>query len=348
MLSSKPNSEIFRLEHEGKENEEAPRGRIEEVPEQRNRKFTCCEKVSQGSLYAIITYMLTMGPISIIEDEYNLQKTLVVTLALGVAAPWSMEYIKGMLNLSGALIKPFEINAKHSVIQSLIMAGLALIIYYCHVKNYLSPILYNTIILSLAIKLKLLSDFYCTLRFCPTQREGIRQPLLPIVALAHEKKWYNTLALHLGVRLPILFCAIVISDKILSNSLSTITSALGLTKLAGIISFSVMLNEIIGASLFWRSGWFQEAYPNYISRILTMIILPLFVQELFRSQTKNWLNIFLDVLMTVILDSAINLTIGPVIDKNVKHCTSYLLTRLGIFKPSLVANPETSNHTIII
>ncbi|MBP9727620.1 MAG: hypothetical protein KBD83_09210, partial [Gammaproteobacteria bacterium] len=248
--------------------------------------FTRTQQISWGVMQTVVMAVISQTIVEFTCPE----KSLAAALTLAVVVPLSMGWIKFRFNLSGALKKDFDFNAPVNFAHIVILLALAFGLYYSHKGEDVSPLGYNSVIIVPGICLKLLTNYFATASHSEvTGHElGQREPLLisatedeSASANAHAGKWYNHVAMHGLVRLPLLFSATNAGGQFFEGMqipLAEGIEACGLTNFAGIVAFSALLNEIIGAHLFKWSGQFKEVHPNPVSRTMTMCGLAITLQ----------------------------------------------------------------------
>lgn len=246
--------------------------------------FTRTQQISWGVMQTVVMAVISQTIVEFTCPE----KSLAAALTLAVLVPLSMEWIKFGFNLSGALKNDFDFNAPVNFAHIVILLALAFGLYYSHKGEDISPLGYNSVIIVPGICLKLLTNYFATSSHSEvTGHElGPREPFLiseteAASANVHAGKWYNHVAMHGLVRLPLLFSATNSGGQLFEGMqipLAEGIEACGLTNFAGIVAFSVLLNEIIGSHLFKYSGQFKEVHPNPVSRTMTLFILAIVFQ----------------------------------------------------------------------
>ncbi len=250
----------------------------------RTTAFTRIQKISWSVMQTVVMAVISQTIVEFTCPE----KSLAAALTLAVVVPFSIEWIKFGLNLSGALKKTFDFDAPVNFAHIVVLLALALALYYSHKDEDFSPLGYNSVIIVPGICLKLLTNYFSTSSHSEVTGYdfGQSEPLLTFTTEdesvnAYAGKWYNHVAMHFLVRLPLLFSATNASGQFFEGMqipLAEVIEACGLTNFAGIVALSVLLSEIIGSHLFKYSGKFKEVHPNPVSRTITMFILAIVFQ----------------------------------------------------------------------
>jgi len=274
--------------------------------------------------------------------ENSLEAALVVALI----APLSVEYLKKMFNLSGAVKKELSFNLKSNLGQVAVLMALAPTFYYTGFNKDFSAIGYDASILVPAICLKLLVN-YLEARFSgqATADTAVYSPLLvedmpqiadleagerpdESVAIATDvptATWGNWCAMHVAARLPLLFCATNAGGQFfeaMNIPLAEGIEAAGLKNFAGAVAVSVVLNEIIGSHFFKASGVFKEVHPNLIPRLVTLFGLAVILQAANVMKDVNMVNFVLAFAIGFITDLVVDTAVeksglGAQIDKGI-------------------------------
>lgn len=250
----------------------------------RTTGFTCTQQISWGVMQTVVMAVISQTIVEFTCPE----KSLAAALTLAVVVPLSMEWIKFGFNLSGALKKDFDFNAPVNFAHIVVLLALALGLYYSHKGENFSPLGYNSVIIVPGIFLKLLTNYFATSSHSEVPGYDLEAseslltfPTEDASENAHAGKWYNHVAMHGLVRLPLLFSATNAGGQFFEGMqipLAEGIEACGLTNFAGIVALSALLNEIIGSHLFKYSGQFKEVHPNPVSRTMTMFILAIVFQ----------------------------------------------------------------------
>lgn len=259
--------------------------------------FTRTEQVCWGAIQTVIMAVLSETFVELTCPE----KSLAAAITLAVVVPLSIEWIKFAFNLSGALKHDFDFSYRANFFQIAILFVLAIILYEETLasKNF-TTIGYNSVMILSGIGLKLINH-YLTASAAPSRTtstdlrnttadniefehsaENVETPLLfSNQAPTHAGQWYNSIAMHGLARLPLLFCATNAGGQFFEAMripLAEALAACGLKNFGAVVAFSVLLNEIIGSHLLTYSGKFKEAYPNLVSRCITMFGLGIGLQ----------------------------------------------------------------------
>lgn len=220
-------------------------------------------------------------------------KSLEAVLTLAVVVPLSIEWFKFAFNLSGALKEDFVFDAKTApaiTIEIVILMVAACGFYYSNIGKGTGvvDIAYDSAIILPGVALKFTSTYVLDkLRtHTPERNSEVGYVLLPegeprVLGSAYAGKSYNTVALHGGARLPLLFCATYAGGQFfeaMGLPLAEVMAAAGLTNFAATVSFAVLLNESIGSQAFEFCGKFGPGHPNLWSRLLTMVSLGIVFQ----------------------------------------------------------------------
>jgi len=295
-----------------------------------------------GAMQTLVMAVTSRTLSEFICKENSLEAALVVALI----APLSVEYLKKMFNLSGAVKKELSFNLKSNLGQVAVLMALAPTFYYTGFNKDFSAIGYDASILVPAICLKLLVN-YLEARFSgqETADTAVYSPLLvedmpqiadleagerpdESVAIATDvptATWGNWCAMHVAARLPLLFCATNAGGQFfeaMNIPLAEGIEAAGLKNFAGAVAVSVVLNEIIGSHFFKASGVFKEVHPNLIPRLVTLFGLAVILQAANVMKDVNMVNFVLAFAIGFITDLVVDTAVeksglGAQIDKGI-------------------------------
>jgi hypothetical protein len=323
----------------------------------RTTGFTRTQQISWAVMQTVVMAVISQTIVEFTCPE----KSLAAALTLAVVVPLSMEWIKFGFNLSGALKKDFDFNVPVNFSHIVVLLALALGLYYSHKGEDFSPLAYNSVIIVPGIFLKLLTNYFATSSHGEVPGDDLEasETLLTFVteaasANAHAGKWYNHVAMHGLVRLPLLFSATNAGGQFFKGMqipLAEGIEACGLTNFAGSVALSALLNEVIGSHLFKYSGQFKEVHPNPVSRTMTMFILAIVFQMtnmLKGADLGTFASAFAIGFATDLLVQESG--IGSKIDNTVGEIVSSLQTQCCQWQPASAASSVVSfeNNTSVI
>lgn len=260
-------------------------------------KRTLAETMSWGAMQTVVM-AVTSRTITQLSCE---EKSLEAAFVLALIVPLSVEYLKKMFNLSGAMKKDLPFNWKFNVAQVVFLLALAPTLYYTEANKHTSPLGYDATIIVPGICLKLLANYLEAHEFFASKPgQGLNERLLPeqkvdieaqhLVRNFDQKSalltdvptatWSNWCAMHVAARIPLLFCATNAGGQYFEAMHIPLAEGVEamFTNFSAIIAFSVILNELIGSHLFEMSGLFKEVHPNLVPRLLTLFVLPFVLQ----------------------------------------------------------------------
>jgi len=315
---------------------------------------------SEAALYLIVTYMFTTGPALIATESFGGEKTLALALTMAVIAPWPVDYVKQMLNYSGALKKDFDINWRADAYQTAIMAIYAVGFYFSYnalgKSKAVNNLGFRAFVSVAGALLKIAHDFilphlqnrlrgFAAVPLLDGLRRGEDDDLIP--QNAHAGQWYNSVAMHGGIRIPLIFCALLAGGELLGETLAPMLELFRIDKFAGEIAFSVEFNEAVGGTLFWGAEWFKTvevrskliptapartisiAYPNYVTTAALMFGMAYAFQAWSPAQSPNALNTLLNYIPAIALDILVRHTpIAAIIDRTVEDVSGYVLSKM--------------------
>lgn len=312
-------------------------------------KRTASQTLAWGTMQTVI-----MAVVARTASEFTCpEKSLEAAFILAVVVPLSVEYFKQMFNLTDAVKKHFVFNAKSNAAQVICLALLAGVLYGTDSNKDFSPIGYDASIIIPGIVLKLMFNYAeaelqneANVDQTTTTNGDIVNPLFPqdeesrqisepsatnILPMQHVLTCGNWSAMHIAARLPLLFCATNAGGQFfeaMQIPLAEGLEAAGLTNFAGLVAFSVILNEVIGSHLFKASGVFKEVHPNLIPRLLTMVALAGIFQNSGIMKDVNMVNFVAAYLIGFVTD----LLVDTVVEKTgvgvqIENGMSALLSR---------------------
>ncbi|MCD8499739.1 MAG: hypothetical protein LRY43_01130 [Gammaproteobacteria bacterium] len=165
--------------------------------------------------------------------------------------------------------------------------------YASHLGKEWTALGWNASITVPGIILKLLNECVLAPRFeeVSDEQSPIKRYFFPHTAYSPKDDWYNLPAVFHLARYTVLVSALIAGSelfeaiKIGSNSsvgdeLVRLFHDCSATSSAAVNAGALLLNEIIGMSLFLGTGWFKDMYPSYASRLLTLIVMTALFQWL--------------------------------------------------------------------
>lgn len=262
------------------------------------------EKISLALLIALIS---TAIPEAITELTCP-EKSLVAAFVIVGTTPLAFDGVKFALNQSGLLKKNFDLRVKFVLAEQIILACLTVPLFMYGISHEkfkgLSPLGYNAIIMIVGAALKLGEEFvvpYMEKKKQELSRQDIFIEYTSDVGSNdsdvnstddRESAMPNATPLHIA-RFLLLFCATKVGGEFFDGMhipLSEVLKTAGLTNYFALVIFSTLFNELAGSTLFYLSNKFKALDYNFISQIVTLVIMTAFFQNVKVSNKENIVN----------------------------------------------------------
>ncbi|MCD8542271.1 MAG: hypothetical protein LRY69_02200 [Gammaproteobacteria bacterium] len=244
---------------------------------------------TQVVIYALVSYVIP----TTLTELLTPKKSIASLIVLAMTTPIAMEFFKICANTSTLLHHDFPVYFLGTVLQIGVLLLIAGVFYASHLGKEWTALGWNASITVPGIILKLLNECVLAPRFeeVSDEQSPIKRYFFPHTAYSPKDDWYNLPAVFHLARYTVLVSALIAGSelfeaiKIGSNSsvgdeLVRLFHDCSATSSAAVNAGALLLNEIIGMSLFLGTGWFKDMYPSYASRLLTLIVMTALFQWL--------------------------------------------------------------------